>query len=433
MLTTKSSINLSECVVEVDNPKVFKWADVLHLVQKQIPDIKSKSIIKINIVKSTKSKLYFYVCLLEGCNVVINEPFIPSKLISNADSDDIVCLIVPTGVGASIGGYAGDSNPLAKLISYGSKYFLTHPNVVNGAVLTDLPKNLIYLEGFLLDQFLVGKVNLIQERKNKIGVIFDSGIDDERLQYEINVLNATKAIYGCEILGWAKTEKPLNITPELNKFGFSTGKINNLECLIDKALLLKKMGATSIAICAIIPDLPLNNEYISGRGVDPIGGVESIISHAVSSVTGLVSAHAPVLLSKEKVDYSKISPVSAGEYVAQTFLPSVINGLRYAPRVVLPKDSQNDDILSFNNISKLIVPSSAFGSAGVLFLNEISDKVVLVKENRTCLEVHPEDISMDFNLIANYRSIIDKKAFDELGIEPEIFKRPLSRISELSD
>lgn len=432
MLTTKSSVSLSECVVEVDNPKVFKWTNILHLVQKQIPDIKNKSIIKINIVKSTKSKLYFYVCLLEGCNVIIEEPFMPSKLISGNVLGEINCLIIPTGVGASIGGYAGDSNPLAKLISYGSKYFLTHPNVVNGAVLTDLPKNLIYLEGFLLDQFLVGKVNLRQERKNKIGVIFDSGIDDERLQYEINVLNATKAIYGCEILGWAKTEKPLNITPELNKFGFSTGKINNLECLIDKALLLKKMGATAIAICAAIPDLPLNNEYISGRGVDPIGGVESMISHAVSSVTGLVSAHAPVLLLKEKIDYSEISPVSASEYVAQTFLPSVINGLRYAPRIALSKDSSND-ILSFNNISKVIAPNSAFGSAGILFLNEISDKVVLVKENKTCLEVNPEDISMDFSSIENYKNLIEKEAFDELGIEPQILKRPLNRISELSD
>ena len=433
MLTTKSSISLTECVVEIDNPKVFKWADIFYLVQKQIPDIKNKSIIKINIVNSTKSKLYFYVCLLEGCKVVIEEPFMPSKLISSPRSEDIVCLIIPTGLGSSIGGYAGDSNPLAKLMSYGSKYFLTHPNVVNGAVLTDVPNNLIYLEGFLLDQFLVGKVNLIQGRKNKIGVIFDCGIDDERLQYEINVLNATKAIYGCEILGWVKTEKPLRIMPDLSKFGFSTGEINNLECLIDKALLLKKSGATAIAICAAIPDLPLNAEYISGRGIDPIGGVESMISHAVSSVTGLVSAHAPILLLEEKVNYNEVSPVSASEYVAKTFLPSVINGLRYAPKIVTSRDSHNNDLLSFNNISKLIVPSSAFGSAGVLFLNEISDKVVLVKENKTCLQTNSEDININFNFVEKYKEIIDKKAFDKLGIVPEALERPLSSVAELSN
>ncbi|MEW6498624.1 MAG: DUF3326 domain-containing protein, partial [Cyanobacteriota bacterium] len=39
-----------------------------------------------------------------------------------------VVLIVPTGVGASIGGYAGDALPVARAIAQISDILITHPN-----------------------------------------------------------------------------------------------------------------------------------------------------------------------------------------------------------------------------------------------------------------------------------------------------------------
>jgi hypothetical protein len=46
-----------------------------------------------------------------------------------------VVLIVPTGIGAAIGGYAGDALPVARAISQVCGRLITHPNVLNGAQL----------------------------------------------------------------------------------------------------------------------------------------------------------------------------------------------------------------------------------------------------------------------------------------------------------
>lgn len=44
-------------------------------------------------------------------------------------------MIVPTGIGASIGGFAGDALPSAKLISTVVDTLITHPNVMNGELM----------------------------------------------------------------------------------------------------------------------------------------------------------------------------------------------------------------------------------------------------------------------------------------------------------
>ena len=441
-ITNSTSLEFNGQIIEIENPQVFKWSNVYADIQHNIPN-KKNYIIKLNLVKTTKHKLYFNVIYLEGFNGFIEEPFLPNVSAGfpplaekPSNLGDISCLIVPTGIGAAFGGYAGDANPLAKVFAKNCKYLLTHPNVVNGAVLSDLPENIIYLEGFLLDQFLLGKIGLVPNCKNKIGVVFDKGIEDERLDYEVNVLNAMRAFYGCEIVGWAVTEKPVIITPEINEYGFSSGKITNLEYVIEKALKLKELGATgtcsgatAIAICCAIPDIELNKDYISGIGIDPIGGIESIISHTVSAAIGLVSAHAPVLISNEKIDYKKISPVSASEFIAQTFLPSVISGLRYAPQIVgVNQRVYPDKSIKFLDLANIILPYNAFGSASILYLSEYFKNIFLIRENKTCLDVDPSHLNIDFKILDRYIELIDKEKIKEQGIDKNVLRRPLEKL-----
>ena len=44
-------------------------------------------------------------------------------------------MIVPTGIGAAIGGFAGDALPSARLLSSCVDTLITHPNVLNGAMM----------------------------------------------------------------------------------------------------------------------------------------------------------------------------------------------------------------------------------------------------------------------------------------------------------
>ena len=42
-------------------------------------------------------------------------------------------MVLPTGIGCAIGGYAGDALPAARLLAAASGCLITHPNVMNGA------------------------------------------------------------------------------------------------------------------------------------------------------------------------------------------------------------------------------------------------------------------------------------------------------------
>src|SRR5512146_3158711 len=68
--------------------------------------------------------------------------------------------VVPTGIGAAVGGHAGDATPAARLMAEVSDTLVTHPNVVNASDVNELPANALYVEGRVLAGLLVGSVGL---------------------------------------------------------------------------------------------------------------------------------------------------------------------------------------------------------------------------------------------------------------------------------
>ena len=56
-------------------------------------------------------------------------------------------MVVPTGIGCEIGGYAGDALPSARLLAAASGCLITHPNVMNGAALYWSDPRIHYVEG----------------------------------------------------------------------------------------------------------------------------------------------------------------------------------------------------------------------------------------------------------------------------------------------
>lgn len=71
-----------------------------------------------------------------------------------------VVIIIPTGVGTAIGGYAGDGLPTARLLSQVADRIITHPNVLNGALMYWPLENALYVEGAALDGFAAGNLGL---------------------------------------------------------------------------------------------------------------------------------------------------------------------------------------------------------------------------------------------------------------------------------
>lgn len=86
----------------------------------------------------------------------------------------------------SIGGYAGDGLPSAKLLSTIADVLITHPNVINGASMYWPMKNVLYVEGYALDEFAAGRVGLrpFHNGGHRIGLLLDKAIErDLRLRH----------------------------------------------------------------------------------------------------------------------------------------------------------------------------------------------------------------------------------------------------------
>ena len=94
-------------------------------------------------------------------------PFRPKPPIGPKDSFD-VALVIPTGLGASVGGHAGDAGPVARLMASVCDTLITHPNVVNASDINEMTDNTLYVEGYMLTEYLLGRVGLRRTRQNRV-------------------------------------------------------------------------------------------------------------------------------------------------------------------------------------------------------------------------------------------------------------------------
>ncbi|MFL0792058.1 MAG: DUF3326 domain-containing protein, partial [Prochlorococcus sp.] len=108
-------------------------------------------------------------------------------------------MLVPTGIGCDIGGYAGDALPSARLLAAASGCLITHPNVMNGASLYWSDSRVHYVEGFGLDRFAAGDWALRPVRRQRIGLLLDAGIEPELAQRQVQVAEGCRASLGLEI------------------------------------------------------------------------------------------------------------------------------------------------------------------------------------------------------------------------------------------
>src|SRR5688572_28073492 len=60
------------------------------------------------------------------------------KRIVESNENFNVILVVPTGIGAEIGGHAGDAGPVAKMLSVLCDNLILHPNVVNASDINEM-------------------------------------------------------------------------------------------------------------------------------------------------------------------------------------------------------------------------------------------------------------------------------------------------------
>ena len=308
--------------------------------------------------------------------------------------------IIPTGIGASIGGYAGDASKWARKFAKKSK-LLVNPNVVNAACFSGITDNMLYVEGYSLDQFFQGKCSLIESQNNTIGVIFDRSIANEVLNIHINTINAVKTVYDINIKKYCITEEDVGVNFFIDKSGVSCGNVKNLRTLKESAKKLIEKGCNAIAIVCAFPE-EQGDDYANGIGVDPVGGVEAIISHYISKEFSIPCAHAPAF-KDFSIETKLVNAKCAAEFITPTFLPCILLGLAQAPLINKSKDIG----LTIDDIDYIIVPYNALGSIPVLEMNKRNKKIYAIKENKTILNVTHENFLAKCDIIKTYEELLE--------------------------
>lgn len=297
--------------------------------------------------------------------------------------------IVPTGVGASIGGYAGDASTWARRFAQFST-LIVNPNVVNAGCFSGITENMLYVEGYSLDEFFKGNINLSPlkgDYKNKVGVIFDKGISDEVLNVHINTINAVKTVYDLDII-YEITEKALDVNFFIDGSGTSTGEIDHIETLLHTAKNLIKNGAEAIAVVCKFNESDENSDYENGIGVDPIGGMEAIISHYLSRELKVPTAHSPAF-EDFSISSKIVDAKASAEYITPTFLPCILIGLSQAPK--LNTDSTS---ININDLDFLVMPYNSLGSIPVFEASKRGIKIYAIKENKTVLNITKQSLQI---------------------------------------
>ena len=108
-------------------------------------------------------------------------------------------LVIPTGIGCELGGYAGDGLPAARLLAAASSCLITHPNVMNAASLYWSDRRIHYVEGWALDRFAAGELALAPRASQRVGVLLDAGIEPELVLRHRQVIDACRASLGLPI------------------------------------------------------------------------------------------------------------------------------------------------------------------------------------------------------------------------------------------
>ena len=340
---------------------------------------------------------------------------------------------IPTGIGCEIGGYAGDALPTAKLLASASGCLITHPNVMNGGALSEKDKNIFYVEGYSLDRFARAEIGLKSVKQQKIGIIFDCGIEHDILVRHLQVADACVATLGINVSTYVVTKKPIGVLIDSDSSKVSSGIVKNPDTLIEAGKYLIEKGTTAIAIVAKFPDdsdSQETNTYREGKGIDPISGVEAVISHLISKFLKVPCAHAPALNSINLNE--KLDPRAAAEEIGYTFLPSVLIGLSNAPDIVELPNKKELITIHPDQLENIVVPNGALGGEAVLACFERGLNVIAVK-NQSRLSVtkkflnYPKIIEVNNYLEAAGIILAIKK-----GIHIQSIKRPLEKIRKIS-
>ena len=345
-----------------------------------------------------------------------------------------VAFVVPTGIGAEVGGHAGDATPAAQLLASCCDRLITHPNVVNASDVNEMPVNALYVEGSILSRLLMGTVGLEPVRANRVMVVFDAQSDPMIENLVLNTVESARATYGLKCTGIHKLDPGLELVASFSASGRAAGLGRGIDRLFD-LLEETRDEYDAVAISSLI-DVPegFHEKYFCSAGamINPWGGIEAMLTHAVSQTFNVPSAHAPMMESREILneDPGRVDPRMAAEAISSSFLQCVLKGLRLAPRVLVGPDRMAaNGVLTARDISCLVIPEGCIGLPTFAALEQ-GMTVIAVREGSGLAAGELGALPWrdhQFFVAENYWEAAGILSALRAGIAPETVRRPLHK------
>ena len=341
-------------------------------------------------------------------------------------------MIVPTGIGAEIGGHAGDAGPVARLLAGTCDTLITHPNVVNASDINELPENGLYVEGSVISQLLMGTVGLQKVRANRVMLVIDKHKDHRLSDFCINAASAARAALGMDCPLVIELDSPIKMQARYSSSGSAVGHIEGLERLCE-VLQKHRQEYDAVALASVI-DVPIGShkKYFQSHGemINPWGGVEAMLTHAITMLFGVPAAHSPMLESMEVLNINSgiVDPRMSAEAVSTCFLHCVLKGLHRSPRIITDRMLfSQPEVLTAADISCVVMPDKCVGLPTLAALEQ-GIPVIAVKENDNHMKNDLEDLPFakgKLFVVENYLEAVGIMACLREGVTPASVRRPL--------
>jgi hypothetical protein len=167
--------------------------------------------------------------------------------------------------------------------------------------------------------------------------------------------------------------------------------------------------------------------------VNPWGGIEAMLTHAVSLCFNVPSAHAPMMESREILneDPGRVDPRMAAEAISSSFFQCVLKGLRQSPRIISePKGMAARGVMTARDIACLVIPEGCIGLPTLAALEQ-GITVIAVREGSGlaagALSMLPWRENQLF-VAENYWEAAGILSALRVGIAPHSVRRPFARL-----
>jgi hypothetical protein len=337
--------------------------------------------------------------------------------------------IVPTGIRCEFGGFAGDACPVTNLLASAADFVVTHPNAVNASELNEMAANVLYVEGRSLDDFLLGHLGLQVVPGNKIGTFID-GTGRDYVEDVVHTLNAARAVRGIQCEHYVVLERCLGVRIEWSPTGCAVGTILHPDAILEAVDCLIEHGAQAIGGVSVIHGVTAEmfSKHLRGEIPNPSGGVEAIITHLISKLFRLPTAHAPLPYYQDIKERDTSNPRASAEFISTPHYYCVLKGLAKAPRLIplAGLETVPPHLISVNNIAAIVTPASCLGGVPALAAEFSDIPLIAVCENHTLLSLTNDKMQM--------RNVIEVNSYLEAagvvlalreGIALDSLRRPL--------